>query len=139
MIILDTNVVSEVMRTEPNEAVLRWFDRQPASSVWTTSITVYEIEFGLRRLPEGKRREALELGFRDLVSEDLGGRVLALDAEAALAAGALGAGLQARGTTVVVRDVMIAGIARARQATVATRNISDFENACEAFNPWTDA
>ena len=66
MIILDTNVVSEVMRTEPNEAVLRWFDRQPASSVWTTSITVYEIEFGLRRLPEGKRREALELGFRDL-------------------------------------------------------------------------
>ena len=139
MIILDTNVVSEVMRTEPNEAVLRWFDRQPANSVWTTAVTIYEIEFGLRRLPEGRRRSNLEQGFRALVSEDLGGRILSLNAEAALAAGALGAGLQASGKMGDVRDLMIAGFARAWQASVATRNVGDFENACQVLNPWEDA
>ncbi|MEE9391198.1 MAG: type II toxin-antitoxin system VapC family toxin [Planctomycetota bacterium] len=139
MIILDTNVISEVMRAEPDEAVVRWFDRQPASSVWTTSVTIYEIEFGLRRMAEGKRRNTLERLFRELISEELGGRILSLDAEAALASGALGAALQASGKNVDVRDVLIAGIARARQATVATRNVSDFENSCQVLNPWEDA
>lgn len=139
MIILDTNVISEVMRADPDETVLRWFDRQPSSSVWTTSVTIYEIEFGLRRMAEGQRRSTLERLFREIVAEELGGRILPLDAEAALASGALGANLQGSGKTVDVRDVLIAGIARARQATVATRNVSDFENACEVLNPWVDA
>jgi len=139
VIILDTNVISEVMRADPDEAVLRWFDQQPSSSVWTTSVTIYEIEFGLHRMAEGKRRNTLKRLFRELISEELGGRILSLDAEAALASGALGAALQASGKTVDVRDVMIAGIARARQATVATRNVTDFENACEVLNPWVDA
>ncbi|MEM6676081.1 MAG: type II toxin-antitoxin system VapC family toxin [Planctomycetota bacterium] len=136
MIILDTNVVSEVMRSEPNQAVLRWLDRQPASSLWVTAITCYEVEFGIHRLAKGRRRDALERGFQALVAEDLGGRVLALDASAALAAGAVGAALQAEGRTVDVRDLMITGIARVRQATVATRNVADFEDACEVVNPW---
>jgi len=139
VIILDTNVISEVMRPEPDETVIRWFDRQPARSVWTTSVTIYEIEFGLRRLTEGKRRSTLERLFRETITEELGGRVLSLDAEAALASGTLGAALQASGKTVDIRDVLIAGIARARKAIVATRNVSDFENACQVLNPWTDA
>lgn len=139
MIILDTNVVSEVMRAEPNEAVVRWFDRQPASSVWVTTITIYEIEFGLRLLPKGKRRTSLEKNFREMIAEDLGGRVLVFDMEAAVAAGALAAELKSRGKNVDHRDLMIAGVARARNATVATRNVSDFEGACQVFNPWEDA
>ena len=138
MIILDTNVVSEVMRADPNDAVVGWLDRQPAHSVWTTAITLYEIEFGLQRLADGKRRRKLEQLFHATISEELGGRVLPCDAEAALAAGGLGAALQASGRTVDVRDVLIAGIVRARRATVATRNVSDFENACDVVNPWDD-
>ncbi len=139
MIVLDTNVVSEVMRVNPDEAVIRWLNRQPASSVWTTAITLYEVEFGLQRLPGGKRRSTLEALFRAIIAEELGGRVLSCDAKAALAAGGIGAALQAGGKTVDVRDLLIAGIVRARQATLATRNVSDFENACVVINPWEDA
>lgn len=139
MIILDTNVLSAVMQREPPAAVLEWLNRQPASSVWTTAITVFEVEYGLCRLPGGKRRAALEEAFRAVIAEDLEGRILSFDVAGALAAGAISAALVAEGETVEIRDVQIAGIARARQATVATRNVRHFERACVVINPWEGA
>jgi len=138
VIILDTNVLSALMRREPPAEVVAWLDRQPSSSVWTTTITAFEIEYGLRRLAPGKRREALEDSFWAVVGEDLGGRVLSFDVHAALAAGELSAELEADGRTVDVRDVQIAGIARARRATVSTRNVRHFEKSCDVVNPWDD-
>jgi len=139
VIILDTNVLSAFMQAEPPETVIAWLNRQPASSIWTTAVTIFEIEYGLRRLPEGSRRAGLEDAFRAVMTEDLGGRILAFDAKAALAAGAISAALEADGNVVEVRDVQIAGIARARQATVATRNVKHFERTCTVINPWEDA
>lgn len=139
MIILDTNVLVAVMQREPPEAVIAWLDEQPATSVWTTAITVFEIEYGLQRLAEGKRRAALQDAFRSLMVEEFGGRILPFDAQAALASGAISAVLKASGKKVEVREVQIAGIARARQASVATRDVKHFEGVCTVVNPWEDA
>lgn len=139
MIILDTNVLSAVMQREPPDAVIDWLDEQPASSIWTTAVTVFEIEYGLHRLPEGKRRSRLEDAFRAVMVEELEGRILPFDAQAALAAGAISAVLEAAGKRVEVRDVQIAGIAQSRQASVATRNVRHFEGACTVVNPWEDS
>lgn len=136
MIILDTNVLSAVMQREPSAQVVAWLNRQPTRSVWTTAVTVFEVEYGLQRLPNGKRRKAIGVAFRALITEDLGGRVLAFDSSAAIAAGTISAALEVEGKKVEIRDVQIAGIARARQATVATRNVKHFERACTVINPW---
>ena len=136
MIILDTNVVSAIMLREPPAAVLAWLDQQPSSSLWTTSITVYEIEYGLRRLAPGRRRNALQAAFQGLLAEDFGGRILAFDAEAAFAAGQISAAAETTGRPIEVRDVQIAGIARVRRAVVCTRNTGHFEATCQVVNPW---
>ena len=139
MIVLDTNVLSAVMQSDPPQAVIAWLDRQPASSVWTTAITVFEIEFGLQRLPQGKRRAALETAFREVMAEELGGRIMTFDAEAAFAAGAISAALQSEGNPVDFRDILIAGTVRTRQAVLATRNVKHFSRSCAVVNPWEDA
>src|SRR6516164_10581627 len=89
MIILDTNVLGALMRTVPDAAVLEWLDRQPADSVWITSITLFETRFGLALLPAGRRRQILEAAFDDLLREDLENRVLDFDGAAANAAASL--------------------------------------------------
>jgi predicted nucleic acid-binding protein len=139
MILLDTNVLSAVMQAEPPEVVIAWLDRQPARSVWTTAITVFEVEYGLQRLPSGRRRSQLEETFRATIADDLGGRILALDAQAASAAGAIAAALAAAGRTPDFRDALIAGIARARGAVLATRNVKHFEGVCQLVDPWAGA
>ena len=138
MIILDTNVLSEVMQKQPSKTVIAWLDRQATNSIWTTAVTVFEIEFGLRRLAAGKRRKALDEAFQALLSKDLGGRILAFDAQAALQAAEISASLESSGQRVGIRDVQIAGIARAHQAPVATRNTRDFEHSCAVIDPWND-
>lgn len=139
MIILDTNVLSAVMHRSAPAVVIEWLNRLPANTVWTTAVTIFEIEYGLHRLPEGRRRAGLEDAFKEVVAKDLEGRILPFDAKAALAAGALSAELEASGKRIEIRDVQIAGIARARQAAVATRNVKHFERACAIVNPWDDA
>ncbi len=137
MIILDTNVLSAVMRTEPETAVLEWLDRQPADSVWLTSITVFEARFGLALLPKGRRRVGLEQAFERVVSEDLANRVLDFDGAAASAAARLAAERQRAGRPVDLRDTLIAGIAVARRATIATRNTKHFEGLdVPVVDPW---
>lgn len=138
MILLDTNVVSELMQRSPGSEVIRWLDNQPAESVWTTAITVFEVRTGLELLPAGRRRRNLESAFDQLLAEDLQGRVQSFDQAAALAAGIIAANRQRAGRRVEIRDIQIAGIATARKATLATRNIRHFEGLrVDVVNPWT--
>jgi len=137
VIILDTNVLSALMRSAPEPAVVRWLDQQPAESVWITSITLFEVQLGLALLPKGRRRQALESAFASLLQEDLGSRVLDFDTAAAAAAAALAAARQAKGRPVDMRDTQIAGIAVARRATLATRNVRHFEGLpVTVTDPW---
>jgi predicted nucleic acid-binding protein len=137
MIVLDTNVISALMRATPDPTVVSWLDAQPAESVWTTSVCVFEIEYGLRILPDGKRRQALERTFAQALQEDLGGRVLGFDVAAARQAATIAAKLRAAGRAVHSRDVQIAGTVAARRGTLATRNTKHFaETGITLINPW---
>lgn len=126
MILLDTNVLSALMRREPDQAVLAWLDRQPIQSIWTTSITLSEIVMGIELLEQSRRRSQLQQAFESLIAEDLDGRVQPFDGAAAAEAGRIAAQRQQSGLTVEFRDVQIAGIASARGATLATRNTRHF-------------
>ena len=137
MIILDTNVLSALMRTVPEVPVVAWLDRQPAESVWITSITLFEARLGLALLPTGRRRQTLEAAFARLLKEDLEDRVLDFDSAAAVEAASLAAERQKAGRPVDMRDTQIAGIALARRATLATRNVRDFwDLKIPIVDPW---
>lgn len=137
VILLDTNVLSALMQREPDQKVVAWLDEQPSESVWTTAITVFEVRMGLELLARGRRRSHLEAQFDRLLAEDLGGRVQLFDRAAAHAAGTIAASRQRAGRTVEIRDVQIAGIADARKATLATRNLRHFEGlGIGLVNPW---
>lgn len=139
MIVLDTNVLSEPMKKKPEGAVIQWLDGQPAPSLWTTAITVFEIRYGLALLGEGARRAALEDAFAQAMTSDFENRILPFDREAAEQSARLAAQLKARGFTPDIRDIEIAGICASRKATLATRNTRHFSD-CEIslVNPWTD-
>lgn len=139
MIILDTNVLSALMRREPDDSVVGWLDRQPPESVWITTITLFESRFGLALLPVGRPRRLLEAAFDKLLAEDLENRVLDFDTAAANQAAALAAERQAAGRPVDMRDTQIAGIAVARRAIIATRNVRHFEGLrVRTVNPWSE-
>ena len=140
MIVLDTNVLSALMRAEPDRPVVRWLDRLSAESIWTTSITIFEVRFGLEVLPAGERKAALQHAFDQVISEDLRGRVLDFDAHAASVAGEIAAKLRSLGRPVDMRDAQIAGIIAARRATLATRNVRHFVDAgIPVIDPWNAA
>src|SRR4029077_10761890 len=127
MIILDSNVLSELMRPRPEARVIAWLDRQPQTSIWTTSVTVFEIRFGLQVMPTGRRRETYTQGFERLL-EEIDHRIAAFDTEAAQQASVLMASRKIQGHARELRDAMIAGIVLSRHATLATRNIRDFDD-----------
>lgn len=138
MIVLDTNVVSALMRPEPETVVVEWLNGLPPESIWTTSITVFEVRLGLEVLAEGKRRRQLEESFARMLEEDLEGRVLSFDQAAAQAAGRIAAERRRAGRTVEIRDVQIAGIVSMRKATLATRNTRHFEGCgLVLVEPWS--
>jgi hypothetical protein len=138
VIVLDTNVLSALMRQTPDRQVIAWLDRQPRISIWTTSVSVFEVRFGLRIMPAGKRRTLLVQAFEAML-EKLGGRVAPFDDAAAREAGDLMASRHKKGRPVDLRDTMIAGIVLARHATLATRNTAHFEDiAAAVVNPWGD-
>lgn len=114
------------MRPRPEPGIISWLDNLPAESVWTTSITVFEIRMGLDLLETGRRRRALEQAFQGLLDE-LEQRVLVFDTAAALSAGALAAERRRVGRPLDFRDIQIAGIVKARRASLATRNVRHFE------------
>ena len=118
--------------------LIAWLDGQPPESIWTTTITVFEIRFGLEILARGRKRKALEVAFASALDEDLGGRVLPFDRAAAEAASAIAARQREAGRPVEIRDVQIAGIAAARKATLATHNIRHFQGTgITLIDPWS--
>ena len=136
MTILDTNVLSALMRSTPEPTVVAWLDHQPRQSIWITSVTALEVQFGLRILPASKRRASLFQAF-DALLETIGHRVAAFDAAAAEIASDLMARRQRSGRPVELRDTMIAGIALAHRATLATRNVVHFSDAgIVIVDPW---
>lgn len=137
MKILDTNVISELMREEPDEHVARWVAREAIANLWVSVITLAEIGRGLKRLPAGRRREVLEGRFSDFIRKGFGGRVLAFDEAAAACYGEIAAAREAAGLHVDAVDLMIAAIAKQAGAAIATRNTGDFEGCGIAvINPW---
>lgn len=138
MILLDTNVISALMRRDPDPGVVAWLDLQPAESIWTTTITVFEVITGLRLLPAGRRRRDLERAFGGLLADEFDGRVQPLDSSAAIAAGEHAARRQAAGRTLEIRDIQIAGIATARRAQLATRSTRNFTDlGLTLIDPWS--
>lgn len=136
MIVLDTNVLSALMRQVPDAKAVDWLDGQSRTSIWTTSVTILEIRFGLQVMAAGKKRALLSEAFESLLDK-MGHRIAALDYEAASRAADLMASRQRRERPVELRDTMIAGIVLARHATLATRNVIHFEDlSVPVVNPW---
>jgi toxin FitB len=136
MIVLDTNVLSAIMRQAPEAKVIAWLDKQPRTSVWTTSVTILEIRFGLQIMAAGKRSSLLLKTF-ETVLEKMGHRIAPFDDAAAVQAADLMASRQRKGRPVELRDSMIAGIVVARHATLATRNTVHFQDlSVPVVNPW---
>lgn len=139
MMILDTNVVSALMRPEFNLPVVEWIDSRPQSSLWFTSISLMEIRSGLLFMPPGKRRDLLTQGFQELLGNLLDGRVLPFDGAAAEAAASIDLIQQKRGSNVGTGDIQIAGIVVSIGATLVTRNVEDFTGLdIPLVNPWTN-
>jgi predicted nucleic acid-binding protein len=136
VIILDTNVLSALMRHPADRNIVEWLDRQPRTSVWITTVTVFEIQFGLQILAAGKRRALLIKAFEELLVR-IGQRVATFDVTAAGHASDLMAARHRKGQPGDLRDTMIAGIVLAQHATLATRNMMHFEDASiPLVNPW---
>ena len=137
MIVLDTNVLSELMSSTPDATVLCWLNRQPAASIWTTTITLMELRFGIASMPIGKRRQILSQGLENVLRDEIEGRIVSFDSAAAERAAELSALRRGRGKVVEFRDTMIAGIILATRATLATRNTKDFQDlVLQLVDPW---
>ena len=140
MVVIDTNIVSELMRAEPSAEVLAWMDDRPPRELFVTAVTEAEVRTGIALLPEGRRRrglaEACERSFGSLFA----GRVLPFDSDAARAYAEIVAARRVLGRPVSQADGQIAAIARSRGMAVATRNIRDFEDmGIDVFDPWDGA
>lgn len=137
MIVLDTNVISELLRGEPDEGVVEWVDSLDASAVATTAITAAELLYGAARLPDGRRKKMLREAIGGLLAEDLGGRIEPFDAAAAAAYATLVDERERAGRPIGMADAQIAAICRKLGAALATRNTSDFEDTgVDVLDPW---
>lgn len=137
MIVLDTNVLSEMMRSFPSAQIVRWVREQPLALLFTTSVTQAEILYGLELLPVGRRRHALEMAIVSMFENDFSGRILPFDTAAARIFPKVAAMRRTLGLPITQSDAQIAAIARAHGASVATRNSSDFEHCgVSIINPW---
>jgi hypothetical protein len=137
MIVLDTNVVSELMKPEPAEEVVSWMGGAPAASIYTTSITQAEILHGILLMPAGRRRRAIESAASTMFLEDFPGRVLAFDEDSALPYAQIATERRRAGRPISHFAAQIAAITRSSKAVLATRNVSDFEGCGVAIvNPW---
>jgi predicted nucleic acid-binding protein len=137
VIILDTNVVSELMKPAPSASVVRWIALQPATSLYTTSITEAEILHGVMLMPAGKRRNRLQAAAEAMFSEDFARRVLPFGSDAARAYATIAALRRRAGPPISHFDAQIAAIGRSARAAVATRNTTDCEDCgVTLINPW---
>jgi predicted nucleic acid-binding protein len=137
MIIVDTNVVSELLRPTPEPRVEAWLAARDGLDIYLTAISEAELRYGVAIMENGKRRDVLSEAIDRILRDDMAGRVLAFDSAAAEAYAAIAASRRAAGRPIAQADCQIAAIARVRGATVATRNIADFEGCgIDVINPW---
>lgn len=136
MILLDTNVLSELMRPRPEDVVLRWVANQPAAALHVSSVSYAEILFGIGLLPAGKRQRALAEQAEAMFAEDFAGRILSFDPAAAPAYAAIAGRRRRAGTPLQPLDAMIAAIAQAHGAAVATRDRDLTGCGVPVINPW---
>jgi len=138
VIVIDTNVLSELMNPQPSDAVARWLDAQPAAELWLTATTVAELRFGVARLPDGRRKHELEAAVDLLVDEVFGGRCLPFDAAAARHYGELVASSERQGHPIGFADGQIAAVCVGHGAALATRNGKDFRGTTlRLVDPWS--
>lgn len=139
MIVLDTNIVSELMRVTPAPAVLAWLQQTSSTGLYTTAVTVAEIRYGIARLPQGGRRETLHQAANEVFAA-FPRQVLPFDLAAATAYADVVAGRERDGNPISGFDAQIAAICRSQAATLATRNTKDFAGTgITVVDPWQDA
>ena len=139
MIVLDTNVVSELMRREPAGAVLAWVDRQPADEAWLTAVTLVELLYGVGRLPDGRRKSDLAIAIDAMIVEDFDHRIAAFDEPAAAHYADIVVVRERAGRPISAADAQIAATCRSHGALLATRNVDDFADTRIAIaNPWDE-
>jgi len=139
VIVLDTNVVSEFMTSPPAESVLAWLNAQDTANFYLTTISIAEIGFGLRVMPDGRRRRLLADRFEQFLAAAFESRILSFDQDAARAYGEIRGDRREQGRPMSNFDGQIAAIAKTKGFAVATRNIRDFENCgLELINPFSD-
>lgn len=137
MIVLDTNVVSELMRSEPAERVVEWVDQYPADDVFVTAVTAAELLYGVERLPDSRRKSVLMVKVAELLAEDFQGRVLPFGIAAAARYAQISAARERVGLPISMADAQIAAICRHHNAHLATRNTRDFvDTGVRVLNPW---
>ena len=137
MIVLDTNVISELSRRVPDPGVLSWLDSLAVSDVATTAITAAELRYGVARLPDGHRKRELTVMIEGILTEDFHGRVLPFDERSSVQYADIVTGRGRIGRPIGVADAQIAAICRDLGAILATRNTADFEEAgVELIDPW---
>jgi predicted nucleic acid-binding protein len=137
VIVLDTNVLSETIRPSPSPKVLRWLAGQAPTSTFITAVTQAEILYGLEFLPAGRRRAALQAAVDGMFQDEFASRILPFDEDAARAFARIVAARDAMGRAISQFDAMIAAIARARHAALATRNTTDFRLCgVRIIDPW---
>lgn len=139
MLVVDTNVISEIMQLQPSPHVLAWWAQQPPAELFTSAVTVAEILYGIELLPRGKRRDRLFAEADAMFAQDFAERILSFDEAAAREFAEIAAGRRALGRPIAELDAQIAAIASAHRATLATRNLADFDGCgVRLVNPWRD-
>lgn len=137
MILIDTNIISELMKLKPDVKVLHWLNQQETDQLFITTVSIAEIMYGLQSLPDGKRRYFLEIAFEKAIEEGFRDRILAFDEEAARVYGRIMAHRKKLGRPMSILDGQIAAIAFVFHCKLATRNIKDFQNCdLELINPF---
>jgi toxin FitB len=137
MIVLDTNVLSEILRPAPDSRVMAWLALQPRAALFTTTVTEAEILYGVRLLADGSRKEALSIAIEDISDKDFADRLLSFDSDAAAMYADIAASRRNSGRPISQFDAMIAAVTKSRGATLATRNVKDFVNCGVAIvDPW---
>lgn len=137
MIVIDTNVISELLRPSPARQVETWLSAQDGASVYFTTVGEAELRHGVAILPAGKRRNALIRAIEGILEEDFRDRILPFDRQAAIAYAAIAAERRAVGRPISQFDCQIAAIARSQGGSIATRNTNDYEGCgIDVVNPW---
>jgi toxin FitB len=137
MLILDTNVLSEIMKASPIPRVMEWWSQQHSSDIFTTTVTMAEILYGIELLPKGRRRDSLRNEAEVVFAQDLDGHILPFDEDAAHAYSRIAAIRRQQGRPIAYFDAQIAAIAISRSASLATRNTADFEGCnLRLINPF---